>query len=149
MKTTELVEEAQKKALLFNLEIENMLMEDEGDNIASKKVAIILLEFANLAEEIYNRVIKRQTSKRVASHKVLKEMKYCSMDSQLIECLSKVKQFRNRIAHSIVLEQPVIGYFKKELVGLDRVAKIKFQMNTILQNAKDDVEYAYVFVEAS
>jgi len=151
MRTSELVIEAQKKALVFDQEIGNMLnkkAEEEKKNESSKKVAVAILEFSNLMEEVYNRIIKRHTGKRVEYANVLGTLEYCNIDENLIQCLAKMKQFRNRIAHSILVEQPVIRYFKREN-SVDRVSVIQSRMQVILENAKDDLEYAYVFMEAS
>jgi hypothetical protein len=152
MRTTELMAEAQRKVDLFDKKIANVLEEigDEGsENEAAKTVAVAIMEFANLMEEIYLRILKRQTSKRVVFHQCLNEMRFCSINEDVIHCLSKIKQFRNRIAHSTVLERPVVNYFTKKTTGVDRIATIKYRMNLILENAKDDVSYAYIFVEAS
>ena len=143
MRTHELIDEAKKKVEIFDQEIENVLLEeDEG----AKKVAIAILEFANLLEEVYIRIIKRETSKRVQHHQMLKELKYCNVSEELLYCLGKMKQFRNRIAHAAFLENPVSGYFNKDTEGLEKVIKIRNRMNIILKNAKEDSCYAYVYV---
>ena len=152
MRTTELLAEAQKRALLFDQEIANVFKEKGEENSeynSSKKVAIAILEFSNLIEEVYCRVIKRQTSKRPAPNKMLAELQRCNVDDELLHSFTKIKQFRNRIAHSETLERYVLSYFQKNLNGLDRIIKIKKRMSVILELARDDVEYAYVYVEAA
>lgn len=147
MRTTELVAEAQKKVELFDQEINNVLKEIEmnkGDFVSSRIVAVSIMELSNIMDEIYKRIIKKITSRRVLSVNVIGHLEYCSINEQQIECLSKIKRFRNVIAHSLAIETPVLKYFKKET---DRVAKVQNRMKLILENVKDDVDYAYVFKE--
>lgn len=137
----ELSEMIKEKSVFLNKNIMKLLIKD---NDMSEKVAIELLAFCSIADEVYCRLIQREKGHRPRSKELINEMKYANVSQSLIESLYKIKRIRNTLAHSVDMKETISGIYQPTLKGLGRAVRFQERILFVSENIIEDVEYSYM-----
>lgn len=130
----ELILLAKTKAKDLDRDIGKVL---EQDKMKSKKVAVDLLLFNNAVEEIYMRLLHKKQNRRPSLYQFLDTLKSTNMvNDEVYEAISKIRDLRNRVAHSFDILDSIFYVFSRNNYGLANMIKLRQRVKLIVEDVE-------------
>lgn len=124
---------------------EGIAMVLQKNEVESKKVAIDLLLFNNVAEEIYMRLMQMNGKDRPSIYEYLESLQATNfITDDVYQAIVKIRILRNRIAHSFDILDSVFYVFSRNLHGLRKMIQLRERLKLIVSDIEENHCYLSV-----